>query len=108
MRIVASAVLPGLVQPNSLVQEGGEVFRGATLKTARHAPAAAVDHVLWSSQGRDLQRLHQLIQDTPDIREVRVVKAQGALTTQTLPLDGRTLAPKLISEALVTAAGHPA
>jgi hypothetical protein len=108
MRIVGSEVLPDLVQPNSLVQEGGEVFRGAALKTARHAPAATVDHVIWSSQGRDMQHLHQLIQDTPDIREVRVVEAQNALTTQTLPLDGRILAPKLISEALLTAACHPA
>jgi hypothetical protein len=55
-----------------------------------------------------MQRLHQLIRDTPDIREVRVVEAQDALTTQTLPLDGRTLAPKLISEVIITAARHSA
>jgi hypothetical protein len=108
MRTAGSAVLPYFIQSNNLVQESGELFRRAARKNLMPASGAAADHVVWSVQSRDMQRWHQLIRDTPDMREVRIVEAQVALTTQTLPLEGRTLAPKLIAEALSMAAGHPA
>jgi hypothetical protein len=55
-----------------------------------------------SFQARDVQRLQQLVQDTPEIREARVVEVQRALSERSLPLDGHTVAPKLIFEAIGT------
>ena len=108
MRCIGSEVLPYLVRPDSLVQEGGEVLRGRPGKTVGHSSAATADRLELSIQAREVRRLDQLIQDTPEIRETRVVEAQRALMALTLPLDGYALASKLISEALFTAASRPA
>jgi hypothetical protein len=108
MRSIGSEVLPYLVRPDSLVQEGGEVLRGKSGKTMWRSSATIADRLDLSFQAREVQRLHQLIQDTPEIREPRVAEAQRALAARTLPLDGYTLAPKLISEALLSAASRPA
>jgi Anti-sigma-28 factor, FlgM len=108
MRSIGSAVLPYLVRPDSLVQEGGEDLRGRPRETVWHSSTTTADRLELSLQAREIQRLHQFIQDTPEIREPRVVEAQQALTARTLPLDGYTLASKLISEALHNAASRPA
>ena len=101
MRSIGSEVLPYLIRPDSLVQEGGEVLRGRPGQTGWHASATTADRLELSPQAREVQRLQQLIQNTPEIRQPRVVEAQRALTTRTLPLDGYTLASKLIAEALL-------
>jgi hypothetical protein len=103
MRIIGPEVLPYLVRPDSQVQDGGEVGRRTSTRPLHIAPTVSVDHVELSSHARDVQRLHQLIRDTPEVRAPRVAEAQHALTTQTLPLDGQTLAPKLLADALITA-----
>lgn len=108
MRSIGSEVLPYLVRPESLVQEGGKVLRGKPGQTVWHSSAATADRLELSLQTHEVRRLHQFIQDTPEIRETQVVEARRALMARTLPLDGYTLASKLISEALFTAASRPA
>jgi hypothetical protein len=108
MRIVGSEVLPHLIRPENCVQEGHEAHRAAPRQTSRHTPAATADHVELSFQARDVQRLQQFVQDTPEIRDARVVEAQRAVSERSLPLDGHTLAPKLIVEAISTASNRPA
>jgi hypothetical protein len=108
MRCIGSEVLPYFVRPDNLVQEGSEVLCGRPGKTAGHASAATADRLELSIQAREVRRLHQLVKDAPEIRQTRVVEAQRALMEQTLPLDGDTLASKLISEALCTAGSRPA
>jgi hypothetical protein len=103
MRVVGSEVLPNLIRPESYAQEGNEVHRGASRQTLRHTLASTADHVELSGQAREAQRLQQLVQDTPEMRETRVIEVQRALSEKSLPLDGHILAPKLIVEAISTA-----
>ena len=99
MRIVGSEVLPNLLRPEIGVQKKHEIHRGASRQTL----VATADHVDLSFRAQDAQCLQQLVQDAPEMREARVVEAQRALSERSLPLDGHTLAPKLIFEAISTA-----
>jgi hypothetical protein len=108
MRMVGAEVRPHLIRPESCVQEGHEVHQTASRQTSRHMPASMGDHVELSFRTRDVQRCQQLVQDTPEIREARVVEVQRALSERSLPLDGHTLAPKLIFEAIGTTTHRPA
>ena len=99
MRTVGSEMLPNLLRPESSGQERHEIHRGASRQTL----VSTADHVTLSFRARHAQCLQQLVQDTPEIRQARVVDAQRALSERSLPLDGHTLAPKLIFEAISTA-----
>jgi anti-sigma-28 factor FlgM len=108
MRIVGAEVLPHLIRPESCVQEGHEIHQTASQQTSRHTLASTADHVELSFRARDVQRFQQLVQDTPEIREARVVEVQRALSERLLPLDGHIVAPKLIFEAIGTTTHRPA
>jgi flagellar biosynthesis anti-sigma factor FlgM len=49
-----------------------------------------------SQRERAIQRALDIVQETPDLREDRVQAARRALANGTLPLDGATLAEKLL------------
>jgi len=49
-----------------------------------------------SQRERVIQRALEIVQEAPDLREDRVQAARRALANGTLPLDGATLAEKLL------------
>lgn len=49
-----------------------------------------------SQRERAIQRALEIVQETPEIREDRVQAARRALANGTLPLDGATLAERLL------------
>lgn len=55
-----------------------------------------VDKDKSSQRERVIRRALEIVQDAPDLREDRVQAARRALANGTLPLDGATLAEKLL------------
>jgi flagellar biosynthesis anti-sigma factor FlgM len=55
-----------------------------------------VDKDKSSQRERVIQRALEIVQEAPDVREDRVQAARRALANGTLPLDGATLAEKLL------------
>jgi hypothetical protein len=60
----------------------------------------ATDAVELSTQLRDIQNTHRILQEAPEVREDLVAKARDALIANELTLEGEALAEKLISEQL--------
>lgn len=53
-----------------------------------------------SSQGKEVQRIQRLVQQTPEIREQRVAAATRAIEQGTLTLKGSDLADAILSDPL--------
>jgi flagellar biosynthesis anti-sigma factor FlgM len=53
----------------------------------------------FSQRERVIRRALEIVQEAPDLREDRVQAARRALADGTLPLDGATLAEKLLQHA---------
>jgi hypothetical protein len=60
----------------------------------------ATDAVELSTQLRDIQNTHRIMQEAPEVREDLVANARDALLANELTLEGAVLAEKLISEQL--------
>ena len=58
------------------------------------------DVIELSSRAKETQRLHDTLQDTPEVRDARVAEAKRALEEGTLNLNGQDLAAKLLDDPL--------
>jgi negative regulator of flagellin synthesis FlgM len=65
-------------------------------RTSEEKSNGESDRIEFSVQGRDIQRLDELIRSTPDIRQARVDQVRGAIENGTYNVKAEKIADKMI------------
>ena len=96
MRIAGHEAL-NILRHDNAVRGGGQVTQGKSPEETASAEISGIDRVELSSRARDIQRIQDVLRQTPEIREDRVAEAKAALHSGTLYLGGADLTPKLLA-----------
>lgn len=104
MRIAGHEAL-NIVRHDNAVREGGLVTQGKSPEATASAAISGTDRVELSARVRDIQRIQEVLQQTPEVREDRVAEAKTALQSGTLSLGGAELTPKLFATLRHTGLG---
>ena len=88
------------------VQKSQDVTQTTPVEPQPTAGASTpkTDAIELSSRAKQTQRIHDTLQDTPEVRDARVAEAKRALAEGTLNLNGQDLAAKLLDDPLHNAA----
>lgn len=96
MRITGYEALNSARHDN-VVREGGPVTQGKSPAVTVSTVISGPDRVELSARVRDIQRIQEVVQQTPEMREDRIAEAKTALQSGTLSLGGAELTPKLLA-----------
>ena len=86
-----------------LVHESNGATKEAQIQQEKNAQVSAPDRVELSSKAKDIQRIKEILEKVPEIRENRVEEAKKALESGTLQLGGKERADKIIRDSLQNA-----
>lgn len=98
MRISGQDTVNNPIRPNQPVQESDAVSRVTPPANPNATENSGADRVELSTEARAIQKAQEVAQNAPEIRQDRVEAARRALENGTLPLDGATLADKLLQQ----------
>jgi negative regulator of flagellin synthesis FlgM len=100
MRVAGGETSNNAQRPENTVRSN-EVSRTKSSEDVENSSeVAASDKVELSSQARDIQRVRQVAQSAPEIREDKVEAARRAVQSGNLNLQGQDLAEKLLKDSL--------
>ena len=62
---------------------------------------SSYDNVIFSTRSKDMQKLYEIIKETPDVREEKVAFLKRAIQEGKYSVDSETLAEKILNESLL-------
>jgi len=106
MRITGQEIINNVRRPENVGRNTEASQSKASESIDNSSEVGPSDRVELSSQARDIQRAGEVAQSAPEIRAEKVEAARHALQSDTLNLNGKDLADKLLQDALHAESGR--